>query len=41
MIQSIGLRPILFHIILKRMDDELDELEGLRPILFHIILKQN
>ena len=34
------LRPILFHIILKRIDDENKILLGLRPILFHIILKR-
>ena len=36
-----GLRPILFHIILKQSGLDLEEAESLRPILFHIILKQS
>ncbi len=37
---SICLRPILFHIILKRVGKHRTAFESLRPILFHIILKQ-
>ena len=33
------LRPILFHIILKRAVDTQIAEDSLRPILFHIILK--